>query len=87
MNLIGQVATDAINHKPTAFVALLTAISGGIATALEWLPAVVGTLSSLVCLAGAIALLYHTILNIKKIKLDLRDRELRNGVKTRRDDK
>lgn len=86
MNLINHIASNAVNHQPTAFTVLLAAIGSGIATALEWLPAVVGTLTSIIGLAAGIAILYHTILSIKLINRKLKGREERNGEHTRRDD-
>lgn len=85
-NLINHIASDVVNHPPTAFTVLLATIWSGIATALEWLPIVVGSLTSIVGLAAAVALLYHTILKIKKIKIDLKERKKRNGKESRRDD-
>ena len=87
MNLIHQIATNAANNKQTALSVYGATAGTGIATALEWIPLVIGAIASIVGLIGASALLYHTHLNIKITKMELKEKKERNGKRTRRDDK
>ena len=83
------VSTMTQDPKIAAGVATTT-MGSGIAKHLEWIPADIGEIATLLGIALSLVLIFthwrQHKLKMKILKFDLKERTIRNGKRTRRDD-